>query len=202
MDRGQHVTDRRRGRWRWWAVVVLGVVAAVAVVTRSLVFQNTVGSLRGDGETSGGGDELSILRASIPADVGQPVAYGLLYVKNHGNLPVTVDRVEPIEMMEGLEVVDSYLVDPDKVFGIGIDAQPLEPEHTENPVPTQVSPGERFEVLIRVSTTSIGRFIAQGLAIEYHDADASYRYENARHLFAVCAPAAVDCPIPPLPPED
>ena len=164
------------------------IAAAVIVVTRS-------GGGRGplvpliDGKVGVG----VVLHLGQSASISGP-----LIIRNKSGQTLTLDRVEPIGLQNGLDLRGAYILSRPNAIG--------EAHGYKVPGNGQALPGARVpahsqvELVIGVKATKLGRHLFTALDVLYHSGGTTYR-RNVPMGVAVCAPDSLrTCEPPPLAP--
>jgi hypothetical protein len=150
------------------------VLGGLVVLKPELLGRRTGGPLACDG--------CSRTATGVPAAVAQAVSMGPLYLRNEGDQPATLERVELLDVDPGLEVVGMVVVKPSGrgVVGAAYGYPPRDPRGSLHPVrgyelPPAKSNSDYVQVLIGIKRESPGRVGARRIAVDYRVGDVPYR---------------------------
>jgi hypothetical protein len=100
---------------------------------------------------------------------GEPISIGGASLKNHGDMPVIVDRVTLLHPEPGLRVLGIYAV---PMTEIGAMQGYAPPSNARYPANFGIGVGEHYELVVGLTADRSGLFHApQGMRVEYHTVD-------------------------------
>ena len=182
---------------------------AIVVTLLVLVAAAAVHVTRSDDETRAEGgplacDDCAAHASSIPAPLNVPVSFGLIFLRNEGTHPATLERVRLLDMQPGIEMVGSSVVRPTGRVGLLVGYPPADPRspvrRLRGFVVPPAGPEQRtFQVVLGVRLTRYGRSFFRHVEIDYRVDGALYR-AVFRTSLAICASrqdAYPDCDTPP-----
>ena len=172
--------------------VAAAVVAAAAIAVAA-------GWWLGSRHSSSPGPLVAMLSGQsgvgIVLNVGQSASVsGPLLIRNTGDTPVVLDRVEPVDMRSGFDFVGAYVVPhPNHIGEVPGYKVPANGHVLPGAI---VAPHQEVELVLGVRAAKHGRYGFKTFDIVYHGGG-SYRRHAALGI-AVCAPAAKypSCPSP------
>jgi hypothetical protein len=168
------------------ALVVGGSAAALAVAFGGDDESSRASS---DGIQEGGplaGTASSSATAtSAPVPLGEPYSWGGTPLINDGDEPVTIERIELMELPPEMTVVGMYALAGSEP-GIGLRAG-YEPAEWPEPAGLTIQPGETYDLVVGAQIEQPGRFLIPGVRIHYRAGETRYQ-ATLNHALRLCGP--------------
>jgi hypothetical protein len=95
-----------------------GVRRAIAAFIVTLAMACVAGCGNDDGPTNGPLEGIDVSEAGIPQTAGKPFVFGLPIVVNTGKQPVVFERIDVERMPDGLELLETYVIGPERKAAI------------------------------------------------------------------------------------
>ena len=161
-------------------LIVIAAVVAVVIAAGSAA-AIAVGFGGGEGGTGGGdgdgGGEITeggplagqaaggATASGAPVALDKPYSWGESSIINETDEPVTIERLELLEVPEGLRVLGMYAL-PGEETGIGM-AEGYDPDSWPQIPGLVIPPGETYEFIAGFELDKPGRFLIPGVRIYY-----------------------------------
>jgi hypothetical protein len=118
---------------------------------------------------------------------------GPFMIRNTGDQPVVLDKVELLEMQKGFDFRGAYVVPHANALG---DRPGYKVPANGHALPGAiVAPHQQVELVLGATAAKQGRYLFKTLDIAYHDSSGSFR-RHAAYGIAICAPPGkfANCP--------
>jgi hypothetical protein len=144
------------------AVFAAGSAAVVAVVLDGDGAADSDGELiRTGGPLAGPGNASA---TSAPVPLGKPYSWGGTTLVNKGDEAVTIERVELLEVPEGMRVIGMYaLPGGESGIGLGKGYDPTGPQFSG----LTIKPDNSYDVVVGLEITKPGAFTIPGTRVHY-----------------------------------
>jgi hypothetical protein len=169
-------------------------VVVVLAAGSAAVFAFAVGGGEsGSGEEGGvaheGGpladpDNASATYAPVP--LGKPYSWGATTLANAGDEAATIERIELLDVPEGMRVMGMYALDSSE-SGIGI-GKGYQPDGRPTFRGLTIEPGEGYDIVVGLEITKPGRFAIPASRIHYRIGEQRYQTVMS-HAIQLCGPA-------------
>lgn len=173
--------------------LVLLVVVLIAAASAAVLAFAVGGGESGSGGTAGvvreGGplaDPDNASATSAPVPLGQPYSWGLTALANAGDEVATIERIELVDVPEGMRVIGMYALDSSE-SGIGI-GEDYKPDGRPELPGLRIGPDKGYDIIVGLEITKPGRFAIPATRIHYRVGEQRYQTVMS-HAIQLCGPA-------------
>ena len=174
-------------------LLVLLAVGLIAAASAAVLAFAVDGGESGSGGTAGGvreggplADPDNASAISAPVPLGKPYSWGLTALTNAGDEVATIERIELLDIPDGMRVIGVYALDSSG-SGIGI-GKGYEPDGRPEFPGLRIGPDKGYDIVVGLEITKPGRFAIPATRIHYRVGEQRYQTVMS-HAIQLCGPA-------------